>query len=183
MSYEFSNFKKECANVEEWLRKEFQQIRTGMASPAILDAVTVEAYGTPMSLKEVASVNIEGARTLRIVAWDKGQLKAIEKSLIAANLGLSVVVDDVGIRVNFPELTAERRKEIAKTAKEKLEDARKQVRSSREEIIKDIQNKERDGDIGKDDAFRAKNDLQKLVDEANKRLDELFAKKEKEIVG
>ncbi len=183
MSYDFNPFKKQLAGAEEWLKKELQQIRTGQASPAVLDTVKVEAYGTPMSLKEVASVTVEGARTLRISPWDKSQTKEIEKAITVANLGLSVVVDDQGLRVNFPELTGERRQQIAKSAKERLEEAKKQVRGHRDVIIKDLQTREKDGAMGKDDAFRAKNDAQKLVDDANKKLEESFAKKEKEILS
>ena len=123
MAYDFNPFKKQLAGTDEWLQKEFRSIRTGQASPSILDNVRVEVYGAPMSLKELASVTLEGARTLRITPWDKGQSKDIEKAITVANLGLSTSVDDQGLRVNFPELTADRRKEIAKTAKDKLEDA------------------------------------------------------------
>ncbi len=183
MAYDFNPLKKQLASAEEWLKKELQQIRTGQASPAILDAVKVEVYGAPMALKEVASVTIEGARVLRIAPWDKSQTKEIEKAITIANLGLSVVVDDQGLRVMFPELTGERRQQIAKTAKEKLEEAKKQVRGHRDVIVKDLQTKEKDGDMGKDDAFRGKNDTQKLVDDMNKKLEEMFAKKEKELLS
>ena len=183
MSYDFNPFKKQLAGVEEWLKKEFQQIRTGQASPSILDAVRVEVYGAPMALKEVASVVIEGARTLRVAPWDLKQVKEIEKAITVANLGLSVVVDDQGLRINFPELTADRRTEIAKNAKDKVEEAKKQVRGHRDSIIKDLQAKEKEGGYGKDEIFRYKNDTQKLVDEANKKLDDMFGKKEKELLG
>ncbi len=183
MAYDFNPFKKQLASAEEWLKKELQQIRTGQASPAVLDAVKVEIYGAPMALKEVASVTIEGARTLRIAPWDKSQTKEIEKAITVANLGLSVVVDDQGLRVMFPELTGDRRQQIAKMAKEKLEEAKKEVRSHRDVIVKDFQTKEKDGAMGKDDAFRGKNDTQKLVDEMNKKLDDMFSKKEKELLS
>ncbi len=183
MAYDFNPFKKQLAGAEDWLKKEFSQIRTGQASPQILDGVKVEVYGAPMSLKELASVTIEGARTLRIVPWDKSQSKDIEKAITVANLGLSVVVDDQGLRINFPELTADRRKDIAKTAKDRLEEAKKQVRGHRDSIIKDLQNKEKDGGYGKDEIFRLKNETQKLVDDTNKKLDDHYSKKEKEILG
>ena len=183
MAYDFNPFKKQLAGAEDWLKKEFSQIRTGQASPQILDGVKVEIYGAPMSIKELASVTIEGARSLRISPWDKGQTKEIEKAITVANLGLSVVVDDQGLRVNFPELTADRRKDIAKLAKDKLEEAKKQVRSHRDTIIKDLQNKEKEGGYGKDEIFRLKNETQKMVDDCNKKLDEHYSKKEKEILG
>lgn len=183
MTYDFSTFKKELTATEEWFKKEAGSIRTGQATPVILDSVKVEVYGAPLSLKEVASVVIEGARTIRISPWDKSQTKEIEKAITAANLGLSVVVDDQGLRVNFPEMTSERRAEVAKAAKDKLEEARKQVRQHRDAVIRDLQNKEKDGGMGKDDIFRLKNETQKIVDEANKKLEALYEKKEKEILG
>ncbi len=183
MAYDFNPFKKQIAGVEDWLKREFQQIRTGTATPAILDSVKVEVYGAPLGIKEVASVMIEGARTLRVMPWDKSQVKDIEKGIIAANLGLSVVVDDQGLRVNFPELTSDRRAEIAKTAKTKMEDAKKQVRQHRDTVIKDLDAKEKEGGMGKDEIFRLKKDAQKIVDDCNKKLDEANAKKEKEILG
>jgi ribosome recycling factor len=183
MSYDFNPFKKHLASCDEWLKKEFQQIRTGQASPSVLDNVKVEVYGAPMGLKEVASITLEGARTLRISPWDKSQTKEIEKGITLANTGLAVVVDDQGLRVIFPELTADRRIEIAKVAKEKMEEAKKQVRQHRDTVIKDLQTKEKDGLMPKDDAFRAGKDAQKLVDDANKKLEEAYSKKEKEILN
>lgn len=183
MAYDFNPFKKQIASTEEWLKKEFQQIRTGQASPSILDGVKVDVYGAPMALKEVASVMIEGARTLRVSPWDKGQIKDIEKGITLANLGLSVIVDDQGLRVNFPELTSDRRAEIVKMAKEKLEEGKKQLRSHRDVVIKDLDAKEKSGAMGKDDVFRGKKDAQKLVDDCNKKMEGEFAKKEKELIG
>ncbi len=183
MSIDLNLFKKQLSSAEEWLKKEFQQIRTGQASPAVLDGVRVEIFGAPMSLKEVASITIEGARTLRIAPWDKSQIKEIEKAISASNLGLSLAVDDQGLRANFPQMTTESRMAVVKLAKDKLEEARKQVRRDRDTFVKELQTKEKDGGIGKDDAFRLKNDVQKLVDEANKKLEDSCSKKEKEIMS
>ncbi len=183
MAYDFNPFKKQLASAEEWLKKEFQQIRTGQASPAILDGVKVMVYGAPMALKEVASVLIEGARTIRIQPWDKAQVKEIEKAITLANLGVSTVVDGDGVRVNFPELTGERRIQIAKAAKDKLEEGKKEVRQHRDKIVKDLQGKEKEGGFGKDEIFRLKNETQKLVDDCNKRMEDAFTKKEKELMS
>jgi len=183
MIYDFNPFKKTIASTEEWLKKEFQQVRTGQASPSVLDGVKVEVYGAPMALKEVASVMIEGARTLRVSPWDKGQVKDIEKGITLANLGLSVVADDQGLRVSFPELTSDRRLEIIKMAKEKLEEGKAQLRRHRDVVIKDLDAKEKAGGMGKDEIFRYKKDAQKLVDDSNKKMEGEFAKKEKELIG
>lgn len=183
MAYDFNPYKKQMAGVEDWLKREFMQIRTGQASPSILDSVRVEVYGAPMSVKELAAITIEGARTLRIAPWDKSQAKEIEKAITMANVGVSVVTDDQGLRINFPELTADRRGEIARHAKDKLEDAKKQVRQHRDAVIRDLQAKEKSGGYGKDDIFRLKNETQKMTDEENKKLDALYEKKEKEILS
>lgn len=183
MAYDFSKFKKSIAGVEEWVKKEFSGIRTGQASPALLDGVKVDSYGTLSPLSQIGSVTGEGPRTLRITPWDASQTKEIEKAITLANLGVSVSVDDKGLRVNFPELTAERRTQITKIAKEKLEEGKKQVRSHRDDIMKDLQVKEKSGGMGEDEIRRYKNDAQKMVDEINKKLEELYTKKEKEILS
>jgi ribosome recycling factor len=183
MAYDLNPFKKQLAGTEEWLKKEFQQVRTGLASPAILDSVRVEVFGAPLALKEVASVLIEGARTLRITPWDKSQSKEIEKAITLANLGVSVVVDDQGVRVNFPELTSDRRKDFAKLAKDKLEESKKQIRQHRDGVVKDLAAKEKAGGYGKDEIFRLTKEVQKIVDDTNKKFEDLYVKKEKEILN
>ncbi len=181
MSYNFQPFKQKIKDTEEWLKKEFATIRTGRATPAILDSVKVEAYGSDMPVNQVANVSIEDARTLRITPWDGSLGKAVERGITSANLGLSVVADDKGIRVIFPELTSERRGTLVKLAKQKLEEARIATRSEREKILKDIEGEERAGKISEDEKFRTKTELQKMVDEAGKVLDSFFDKKEREI--
>jgi|SRR3989338_8351323 len=181
MAYNFIPFKQETKNIEEWLKKEMSSIRTGRATPAILDGVKVEVYGAQMSISELGNITISDARSLLITPWDMTQAKGIEKGIISSNLGLSVNVDDKGIRIVFPELTSDRRVVLVKMAKQKLEDARITLRTEREKIIKDIEKQEKDRIISEDDKFRLKNELQKILDETNKELDEIFAKKEKEI--
>ncbi|OHA16238.1 MAG: ribosome recycling factor [Candidatus Taylorbacteria bacterium RIFCSPLOWO2_02_FULL_43_11] len=181
MSYNFSNFKSAVKTVEDWVVKEFGGIRTGRATPAILDNVSVEVYGSRMPIKQVASVSIEDPRTLRIAPYDNSQIKAVEKSITAANLGLSVSSDERGLRVAFPELTSERRTSLLKVAKEKLEQAKVSIRKHRDESVRDVDEKEKKKEISEDDKFRSKAELQKLVDEANRKMDELYSKKEKEV--
>lgn len=181
MTYDFKKLKEELKNAEEWLKKEFMTLRTGIASPAILDGVQVEAYGSRMHINQVGSIAIEDARVIRVSPYDKSQVKEIEKAITSANLGVSVMVDDKGIRVFFPELTGERRAVLIKTAKEKVENAKKNVRSAREETMKDLDNKEKDGEIGEDDCIRYRKEVQKLVDDTNKNLETVLEKKEKEI--
>ncbi len=183
MAYDFSKFKKSIAGAEEWLKKEFSGIRTGQASPALLDGVKVDSYGAHVPLSQIGSVMTEGPRTIRITPWDISQAKDIEKAITLANLGVSVSVDDKGLRVNFPELTEERRKEIVKIAKERLEEGKKRVRVARDEVMKDLQAKEKAGGIGEDEVFRHQKEIQKFVDECNKKLEEFYSKKEKEILS
>ena len=129
----------------------------------------------------MANITIEDAKTLRITPWDKTVTKAIDSAIRESNLGLSVAVDDQGLRVAFPELTSDRRTALIKVAKQKLEEARIRVRSEREKIHSDLEKQEKDGKTGKDDTFRSKADLQKLVDETNSKLEDLLSKKEREI--
>jgi len=181
--YDFTKFKQKVKEIEEWLKKEFSGVRTNRASPALLDGILVESYGAKVPINQVGNLSVEDARTIRVSPWDATMSKHIEKAIVTANLGVAVSADDKGVRVSFPELTAERRDQIVKLAKEKLEQAKVSVRMQREEVLKDIQNKEKAGGIGKDDVLRHKNDLQKHVDTANKELEAIFAKKEKEITS
>jgi ribosome recycling factor len=181
--YDFTKFKNKIKEAEAWLSKEFGSIRTGRASPAILDTIKVDSYGALVPISQVGSISTEDPRTMRIIPWDLSQAKNIEKAIAVSNLGVSVTVDDKGLRVIFPALTEERRKEIVKIAKQKLEDGKVRVRSAREETIKEIEKKEKEGGVGEDDVKRFKTELQKMVDAANKSFDDLFAKKEKEIIS
>ena len=182
MANNFAVFKQKTKSVEEWLQKEYRGIRTGRATPAILDSLRIEVYGSKMPIHQVASITVEDPRTLRISPWDKTQIKEIEKGIQTSNLGLSVAVDDVGIRVAFPELTAERRGDFVKVAKEKLEEAKVSLRREREEVWDNLQEQEKDSKISEDEKFRGKDEMQKIVDESNKNLETLFEKKEKEIL-
>ncbi len=183
MQYNFSNFKNELKKVSEFLSKEYSQLSVGRASPLVLDGVSVESYGSYVPLSNVASVSIEDPKTLRIAPWDKNQIKEIEKAIISQNLGLSVATDDMGIRVIFPQLTTETRQKLVKVLKEKLEESRITVRRERENVWDDVQAQEKVGKLTEDEKFRAKEDLQKVIDEANQNLEAIFEKKEKEVMG
>ncbi len=177
--YNLDAFKQELKGAEEWLSKEYSQIHTGRANPALLDGVSVESYGSLQPLKNTASISIEDPKTLRVVPWDKSLNKGIEKSLHEANLGFSISVDDAGVRVIIPALTSETRQKLAKIAKERLEDARITVRKAREGILSSL----KDQALPEDTFVRAKEEVQKLVDGANSSLEVLFEKKETEILN
>ena len=181
VAYNFSTFKQNTKGLEDWLKGEFATIRTGRATPAILDGVKVEAYDSNMSITQLANISIEDVRTLRITPWDMLQVKAIEKGITISDLGLSVAVDALGIRVMFPQLTSDRRGALVKIAKQKLEDARITLRNEREKILKDVERQYQEGSVSEDEKFRVRTELQKMVDETGRVLDEIFTKKEREI--
>lgn len=165
----------------DWLATGYAGIRTGQATPALLDTIKVENYGSMMPINQVGSVGVEDARTLRVSAWDAGTIPALEKAIADADLGVSVATDSSGLRVIFPELTSERRDQLLKLAKSKLEDARVSVRAARDEMMKDIDQQQKDGEISEDDKFTQKETAQKQVDDMNKKLEEAYAQKEIEI--
>lgn len=177
MAYNTQNFKLELKKVEEWLSKEYSQVHTGRATPVVLDSVMVESYGSRMPIKNVASVTIEDPKTLRISPWDKSQIKGIESAIAASNLGLSIVSDGEGVRAIFPMLTTENRSKLVKVLKDKLEDARINVRKERQKEMESL-----DG-LSEDESKRAKDDVQKCVDESNTNLESIFDKKEKELMN
>lgn len=174
-------FKKRLSDIEAWLHKEYTGIRTGQAAPALLDSIRVEAYGSMMPLNQVGSIGVEDARTLRISPWDASTISAIERAITDANLGVSVATDSSGLRVIFPELTSERRTQLMKLAKSKLEEARVSVRTARDEAIKEIEAQEKKGELSEDEKFAKKDDVQELVNSTNAQLETIYTAKEKEI--
>ncbi len=181
MAYNFNTFKEGVKGVEEWLKKELYTVRTGRANLSILDGVNVEAYGSFMPINQVANLSMEDVRVVRISPWDASVTKDVEKAIVASDLGLSVTVDDKGLRVIFPELTGERRTSLVKLTKQKLEDAKITLRGEREKTLKDIEAKEKAGEMSEDEKFRLKTELQKMLDECTRNLEGMFEKKEKEI--
>ncbi len=174
-------FQERFSGVVDWLQNEYLGIRSGQATPALLDTITVESYGARVLLQHIGSIGVEDARTLRISPWDSSQVSAIEKAIRDADLGVSVVTDSTGVRVIFPDLTSERRVQIVKLAKQKLEDARVSVRGIRDEVMKSIDAAEKAGDISEDEKFAVKEKVQKFVEQTNNSLESLFTKKENEI--
>lgn len=154
-----------------------------MASPQLLDGIQVESYGQRMPLNQVGSVTIADPRSLLVTPWDATQVKAVEKAITVANLGVSLKTDEKGVRVFFPELTSERREILIKLAKEKQEQAKITLRAVRDEVVKDIDAREKEGGMSEDEKFRFKAEMQKLIDAGNKVLEETFSKKEKEITA
>lgn len=177
--YNLDAFKQEIADAQEWLSKEYSQIHTGRANPALLDGVHVETYGQMQPLKNTTSISIEDPKTLRVVPWDKSLNKDIERALHEANLGFSIAVDDAGVRVIIPALTTETRNKLVKIAKERMEDARITIRKARESVLSSL----KDQVLPEDTFIRAKDEVQKIVDTGNVTLESLFNKKESEILS
>ena len=181
MNYDFKALDLKFTGTKDWLSREYKGVRTGRATPAILDGVSVSVYGSTVPLKQVGNISVEDARSLRVTPWDASTIKDIERAIVAANLGVGTSADSSGVRVTFPELTSERREQLVKLAKGKLEEARAGIRVSRDEVWKDIQEREREGTLTEDDKFTLKDQLQERVDAANSELEKMFDSKETEM--
>jgi ribosome recycling factor len=166
----------------EFFKEELTQLRTGRASTALVDNLTVDYYGAKSPLKQVASITIPEPRTIMISPWDKSSLTGIEKSIRESQLNLNPNNDGQVIRINIPPLNEERRKELVKILNQKAEEARIVIRKHREEIWEEIQNMEKDGTIGEDDKFAGKDRLQVVIDEYNTKIEDIRKKKEEEIL-
>jgi len=170
--------KKGIANLEQ----EFSTIRTGRATPTILDTVQVEAYGGKVPIKQVASISIPDARSIMIQPWDKSILAAIEKAILGANLGFTPNNDGRVIRISIPTLTEERRKEFVKLAKKMAEDARVEVRNTRRKHKEEVKKLEKEHKISEDEMYVDIDEIQKLTDKYIAKVDELLGHKETEIM-
>lgn len=165
----------------ESLRKEFAGLRTGRASTAMLDPVQVDAYGSMMPLNQVANVSVPEPRLLTVQVWDKGMVKAVEKGIRDAGLGLNPQPDGQLIRVPVPDLSQERRQELVKIAGKYTEQTRVAVRNVRRDAMDELKKQQKDSKISEDEHKNQSDKVQKLTDECIKKIDETFAHKEKEI--
>lgn len=166
----------------EVLRKEMASVRAGRANPAMLEKITVDYYGTPTPVNQLANVSVPESRMLIIQPWDKTAMKDIEKAILKSDLGLNPSNDGVVIRLNIPQLTAERRTEIVKTVKKKAEEARVAVRNIRRELIDEIKRLEKDKLASEDESKKAQEKAQKLTDKYIKDIDEVLERKEIEVM-
>lgn len=166
----------------EAVKREFSTVRTGKATTALLDLVRVDAYGSEMALNQVASVAAPEPKLLTVQPWDKGLLKAIEKAILASELGLTPSNDGHLIRIPLPPLTEERRKELVKHLHRILEAHRTAVRNIRRDIKEAVEKLEKDKKIGEDDRKRTLDELEKLTQNEVKKLEDLSAAKEKEVL-
>jgi ribosome recycling factor len=163
-------------------RHEFGSVRTGRASPALLDRVEVDYYGTRTPLKQLAGISATEARLLTVTPYDKSSIKAIEKAIMESDVGLTPSNDGNVIRLTIPELTEERRKELVKVVRRIAEEGRVAIRNVRRDVMHDLRELKEEGEVGKDDEHRAEVELQKLTDARIGELDEALSAKEKEIL-
>lgn len=166
----------------EVLRKEFGGLRTGRASTNLLEPVQVNAYGSTVPLNQVASVNVPEPRMITVQVWDRGVVKAVDKAIREAGLGLNPQTEGQVIRVPIPELNEERRRELTRVAAKYAEQARVSVRNVRRDGIEALRKLEKDGDISQDQQRKLQTDVQHMTDDHIKRIDETLAQKDKEIL-
>lgn len=180
----------ELNEIEEKMEKSIEvyqnklvEIRAGRANPAILNRITVEYYGVQTPINQVAGISVPEARTIMIQPWDQNVLKSIEKAILASDIGINPNNDGKVIRLNFPELTEERRKELVKEIKKIAEDAKVSIRSIRKDGMDDVKEKQKNSEITEDDKEKLENQIQKLTDKYVETIDEILDKKEKEIMN
>ena len=183
-------FKEEYKIYEEKMKKsidsasaDFASVRAGRANASVLDRIMVDYYGSPTPIQQIAAISSPDPRALVISPWDGTALKSIEKAIQNSDLGINPQNDGKCIRLTFPQLTEERRKELVKQIHKYAENGKVAVRNIRRDAMEAFKKKEKASEITEDDLKQAEKDLQKLTDESCKKLDELLAKKEKELLA
>ena len=164
------------------LENEYSAIRAGRANPAVLDKITVDYYGTPTQIQAMAAISVSEARILVIQPWDKSTLRPIEKAIQASDIGINPTNDGTVIRIVFPPLTEERRKEICKQIKKQGEDSKVAIRSIRRDANEKFKALKKSSEVSEDEEKDLEDQMQKMTDKFCKRIDEIAAKKEKEIL-
>lgn len=164
------------------LESEYGTIRAGRANPAILDKVRVDYYGTPTPINQIAAVSVTEARNLTIQPWDVSQIRVIEKAILTSDLGINPQNDGKVLRIAFPPLTEERRKELVKTVRKYAEESKVSIRSIRRDAIESLKDQKKSGEMTEDDLKDAEKKVQDATDRFCKEIDGIAAKKEKEIM-
>ncbi len=164
------------------LKKEFANVRTGRANPLILERVMVEYYGTPTPLRQMSNVTVQDGQTLVITPYDKTIVNEIEKAIAKADIGITPNSDGICVRLTFPPLTEDRRKEICKSVKKMAEDAKVAIRNIRRDAVDDVKKIEKEENLSEDDVKAGQNDVQKLTDKYTKIVDSIEQEKEQEVM-
>ena len=183
MSPEIKNYDEKMLKTIEVVKANFASVRAGRANAGVLDRITVEYYGTPTPLNQVAAVSSPDPRTLVIQPWDNSLLKAIEKAIQTSDLGINPQNDGRVLRLAFPQLTEERRKELTKQVKKYGEEGKVAVRNIRRDAMDEIKKKTKKSEITEDDLKECEETMQKMTDKRCKEIDELTAKKEAELMA
>ena len=181
MSADYQVYKDKMKKTTEVLAQQFASVRAGRANAAVLDQISVEYYGTPTPIQQIATIATPDPRTLTIQPWDASALKNIEKAILASDLGINPQNDGRIIRLVFPQLTEERRKDLIKQVKKYGEEAKVAVRNIRRDAIDKFKKQQKASEITEDDYKNMEKDMQKKTDDYIKKVDELCAKKEKEL--
>jgi ribosome recycling factor len=181
-NYDVNEIKRRMQGAVQVLRQEFGGLRTGRASSSLLDHVQVEAYGTHMPLNQLATVSVPEARLLSVQVWDRSMVHAVEKAILAANLGLNPSTEGQVLRLRIPELNEERRRELVKVAHKFAESARVAVRHVRRDALDALKKLEKDSKVSQDDHTRMSGEVQKATDQIIGEVDHALATKEKEIM-
>ena len=164
------------------LKKEYQGLRTGRATPNLLEPITVDAYGSELPINQVATISAPEVRMLMVQVWDQAQLQAVEKAIRNADLGLNPIIDGQIMRIPIPELNEERRKELAKVASKYAEETRVAIRNIRRDGIDTLKKEEKSGDISEDQSRSLRDKVQKQTDNSINQINELLSQKEAEIM-
>jgi ribosome recycling factor len=181
-SFDLSEIERRMRGAVGVLKQEFSGLRTGRASASLLDPIMVMAYGNPMPLNQVATVNVPEPRMITVQVWDKSQVNAVDKAIRESDLGLNPVVEGQLLRLPIPELNEERRHEIAKVAHKYAEQARVAVRNVRRDGMEHLKRAEKEGEMGKDEHHSLSTKVQELTDKIIKEIDEALANTEAEIM-
>ena len=183
---DFNQVKSETKNkmekTLESLKADFGGLRAGRAHVSLLDGIMVEAYGSMTPLSQVGTISVPDARTLSISVWDRGLSKAVEKAIMESDLGLNPASDGQLIRIPIPPLSEERRKELTKVAGKYAENNKVAIRNLRREALDEVKKMKKEGTISEDDEKRYENEIQKMTDESIKKIDEMYAQNEKDIL-
>jgi ribosome recycling factor len=181
-NFDLSEIERRMRGALGVLKQEFSGLRTGRASASLLDPIMVMAYGNPMPLNQVATVNVPEPRMITVQVWDKSQVNAVDKAIRESDLGLNPVVEGQLLRLPIPELNEERRHEIAKVAHKYAEQARVAVRNVRRDGMEHLKRAEKEGEMGKDEHHSLSTKVQELTDKIIKEIDETLATKEAEVM-
>lgn len=181
-SFDLADLKRRMEGAISAFKGDLSGLRTGRASPSLLDPITIEAYGSQMPINQVANITVPEPRMLSVSVWDRSMVSAVEKAIRESTLGLNPMTDGTTVRVPLPELNEERRRELVKIAHQYAENARIAVRHVRRDGMDTLKRLEKDGEMGQDDSRSKADEVQKQTDKAIEQVDSILAEKEQEIM-